>query len=186
MSIPTPSAIGKRLTERKQQELQHEADQAKTVESLEKRLAKDSSAKHERTKAANRAKPRSSSVKEPVSDQSRSSSPKTRSSATRSKSAVKATSRPQKDTSKSASTRTRTTTSSTPSATDRPTDSRRNSSNEKSKDSSATPTEKKPFVRKPHLTQRLSSNEALLSLRDSLTPPKGRSPRSKGKQAGRG
>ena len=53
MSIPTPSAIAKQATERKQRELQRQVEIEAQIKALEEKLSKESDAKHKRTASKN-------------------------------------------------------------------------------------------------------------------------------------
>lgn len=158
MSIPTPSAIGQRLTERKQRELQREAEQKALAEKLDKSLKTAEDKKHRRTVAKNgwnRKKSTSSTSSESAKSASSEKGPAPRGTSSKS-----AESRPN---AVSRSSVFRTSTKGSPSS--KPTPSSPTSAPSQPKNGEAG---KKPFVRKPHLTQRLSDNEALKELRDSM------------------
>lgn len=147
MSIPTPSAIGPRLTERKQHEMQLEAERTEQIAALEDKLKKASGQKHEKTVQNNRARFGSKGSR---------SFPQGKGQGTSSKSVQK----PQ-STDKSTS-------SITPSASSKELETESSSSTSIPSTPQSSSSPKKPFVRKEHLTQRLSSNEQLRELRDTL------------------
>lgn len=159
MSIPTPSAIAGRLTQRKQHELQHEAEQKALAEKLDRRLSKDSDEKHKRTAQKNGwgQKKGSGSSGKPDSSASRSS----RKGKGQGGSTTPQSSR--RDTVRGTSSKSEQT-----AQTSTPTSSSMKQSTLPKKQENGTETVKKPFVRKPHLTQRLSDNEALRELQKSF------------------
>ena len=169
MSTPTPSDFARHLTQRKQ----HEIEREQQIADLEKKLAKSSSEKHDRTVQKNRARFGSGKARESAASHS-SRKGKAQDASTTPRSSRRGTGKG--TSSKSAQTaRTSTPTTSSTSQSkplkkqDVGTESAKGSSSETSV-SPATP--KKPFVRKPHLTQRLSDNEALLELQKSFPKTK--------------
>lgn len=155
MSTPTPSDFANRLTQRKQ----HEAEREEQIASLEKKLAMNSSEKHEKTVRNNRArfgagKERASAA----SHSSRKGKAPAGSSTPRS---------PRKGGAKGTSSKSEPIVQSS-----EKTPSSMKQSTPPKKQDAATEPAKKQFVRKPHLTQRLSDNEALQELRASFPQPR--------------
>lgn len=159
MTIPTPSAIAKQATQRKQLELQQEAEREAQIKALEEKLDADSRSKSAKVRASR------ASHSSPKAKARGTSSPSAKSGSTKKTEHVSGKS----TTSTSQSAPSRRMSEVTKDASGTPTIPQTGAkASVDKKESSTTSAVKKTFVRKPHLTQRLSDNEALLKLKESL------------------